>query len=236
MNWKSIAYRSIWQGLDLIFPPFCGGCSKKGNSWCFECQQKTQEITGNICDICGVRNISSKICVNCQNHRPSYSKLRSWAVFEGSVRNALHRLKYKRDISLGNTLAWQMLGFAQSLSWNIDILIPIPLGIKRLKERGYNQSATIAFPLALDLEVRYAPKMLSRIKETRSQVELSTRIERYENTLDAFKSSSDVLGRTVLIFDDVATTGATMSSAAAALLSAGAKDVYALSVARAMGH
>lgn len=134
---------------------------------------------------------------------------------------------------MGDALAAHMLPFVENLNWKIDLLIPIPLGKQRLKERGYNQVAMIAKPLALALKIQYAPQGLARRKETRSQVGLSKQ-ERRENIYQAFQPWQGVNGKNVLVFDDVSTTGATLSSSADALLSAGASEVYALTVARAL--
>jgi len=134
---------------------------------------------------------------------------------------------------MGDALAAQMLPFVERLDWQADMLIPIPLGRQRLKERGYNQVGMIAKPLALALNLQYAPHGLARCKETRSQVGLSKQ-ERKENIREAFQAWKGVGGKTILVFDDVATTGSTLSSSADALFSAGAKEVYALTVARAL--
>jgi ComF family protein len=136
-------------------------------------------------------------------------------------------------MSMGATLAAEILPFVEKLDWQIDLVIPVPLSRKRLRERGYNQVAMIAMPLAMGLNVRYAPRQLVRNKETRTQVGLS-RAERRENTHNAFQARTGVAGKTVLVVDDVATTGSTLSACAAALTAAGAKEVYALTVARAL--
>lgn len=134
---------------------------------------------------------------------------------------------------MGDALAAQMLPFVEELGWQFDALVPIPLGKQRLKERGYNQVGMIAKPLALALNMEYAPRALTRRKETRSQVGLSKH-ERKENIGGAFEAADFVRGRTMLLMDDVATTGSTLSAAAQALSAAGAREVYALTVARAL--
>jgi ComF family protein len=162
--------------------------------------------------------------------------LRSWAVFENPVQKALHRLKYRRDTGIGEALANQMSTFVINLSWPVDTVIPIPLGKKRLKERGYNQVAMVAAPLSIQLGLDYHPSALLRARETRSQVGLSAR-ERQENVRNAFYADrKKVSGRIILLMDDVATTGATLSSAAEACYVSGAREVFALTVARALPH
>lgn len=126
-----------------------------------------------------------------------------------------------------------MVPFVRAQPWDIEMVIPIPLGKERLRKRGYNQVGMIARPLALALDVRYESDGLVRRKETLSQVGLS-RQQRKENVSRAFAAHADVKGRAVLVVDDVSTTGATLSSGADALYESGARDVFALTVARAI--
>ena len=207
-----------------------------GLRWCSDCQMRVDVIRGPVCEICGLPQNSSGICSFCQKEKPAYRALRSWSVFADPVQEALHRLKYRRDMALGDSLAAQMADFLFGLQWPIDIMIPVPLGKDRLRERGYNQAGLIARPLAMAAGLEYVPQGLTRQRETRSQVGL-TQKERRENVRGAFMASAGrVEGRTVLLMDDVATTGSTLSSSAEALYSSGAKEVYALTVARALSQ
>ena len=234
-NWSYSLYRSAWNALDLLFPPACGGCGKIGSRWCVDCQQRVKVLQGTLCEICGLPLDKPGICDTCRADRPHFLALRAWAVFENPVQTALHKLKYRRDISMGDSLASHMLSFVQELNWPIDMIVPIPLGKQRRKERGYNQVGMIARPLSMALNVEYAPNELMRRKETRTQVGL-TKVERRENVHDAFQGGAGVMEKIVLVMDDVSTTGSTLSSSAKALYSSGAKDVYALTVARALPH
>jgi competence protein ComFC len=153
---------------------------------------------------------------------------------EDPVQEALHKLKYRRDIGLGEALSVQAVHFVKSLGWPVDQVVPIPLGEKRAKERGYNQVALIARPLAESLTLKFAPNALRRRRETRSQVGLS-RSGRRENVRGAFEADPRLVdGKRVLIMDDVATTGSTLSSAAEALFQSGACQVFAVTIARAV--
>lgn len=234
-NWRYKAYRSFWSALDLLYPPVCAGCGAAGSSWCRECQQRVNILDGNLCDVCGLPQEKPGTCEGCLTDRPRYRSLRAWTVFEDPVRSALHKLKYRRDFSMGDAIAAAMLPFAQKLAWNADLIVPVPLGKHRLRERGYNQVAMIAKPLAMGLGVKYFPKALMRRKETRSQVGLS-REERKLNVQSVFQAHPGVRGKIVLIIDDVSTTGSTLSSGAEAFYASGARDVYALTVARALPH
>ena len=238
MSIKSLsyaAYRSIWSALDLLYPPVCGGCGKVGSRWCDECQQRVEILNGTLCDVCGLPQDTDGICDTCRVDRPHFHALRAWAIFEDPLRSALHKLKYRKDVALGDALAARMVHYVKRLNWTLDMIVPIPLGRQRYKERGYNQVGMIAKPLAMALDVEFAPKALMRCKETRTQVGLSKQ-ERRKNVHGAFQAGIGVRGKNILVLDDVSTTGSTLSSSAEALFSSGAKDVYALTVARALPH
>jgi len=232
-TWKYLLYSLTWSALDLLFPPTCAGCGRFGVRWCTDCQNKVVVLRGSLCEVCGLPQQQAGMCEACRADRPHFRVLRAWAVFDDPVRSALHRLKYRRDMSMGDLLAAQMLAFVEELCWPIDLIVPIPLGRQRLKERGYNQVGMVAWPLALALDIQYAPGVLTRRRETRSQVGLS-KPERRENVHQAFAADARVRRRTVLVMDDVSTTGSTLSSSAEALFLSGASDVYALTVARAL--
>jgi ComF family protein len=115
-------------------------------------------------------------------------------------------------------------------------MIPVPLSKKRLKERGYNQVGLVARPLAYQLGVQYEPDALRKTRDTRSQVGLSIS-QRSENVQNAYQADQKaVRSKSVLIMDDVATTGSTISACTSALLSAGAQEIYVLTIARALPH
>lgn len=162
--------------------------------------------------------------------------MRSWAVFDSPIQNALHTIKYRRNIGLADSIAIQMAGHLRSLQWDVDMVVPAPLGRNRLRERGYNQVALVARPLALELNWEYAPGALEKIRETRSQVGL-TISQRRENVSRVYQADpAKVKRRAVVLMDDVSTTGSTISSCTEALLSAGARDVFVLTIARALAH
>jgi competence protein ComFC len=189
-----------------------------------------------MCQACGLPLGKPGMCPACNTERPPFIALRSWLVFEGPIRRALHTLKYRRNLALGDTLAQEMAGYVRALGWQVDLLIPVPLGRDRMKERGYNQVGLVGAPLAVILNWRYRPAGLERARETRSQVGLSAD-ERKENVSGAFRADARLVGgRSVVIMDDVATTGATLAACADTLLRSGARTVYALTLARALPH
>jgi ComF family protein len=143
-------------------------------------------------------------------------------------------LKYNHDLGLSETLSQHLIERFRDLAWPIDVITAVPLSPGRLSERGYNQSGLLARPLSMDQHITYLPGAIYRTRETASQVGLSAN-ERHENVRDAFAARSNLVRqKNVLIIDDVATTGATINFCTYALLQAGARNVYSLTLARAV--
>lgn len=227
-----LVYRWAWSGLDWLFPPSCGGCGVRGMRWCQNCQENTILIPSRVCQICGNLQNGTAICRKCRALPPTYTALRSWAVFEGPLRNALHRLKYKGDLGLGDVLARPLAGLFKHLGWKVDLVTPVPIGVARRTERGYNQATLLARPMALSIGLAFQPDALSKTRETRTQVGLSIS-DRRTNVAGAFKANPKyVLQKQVLVVDDVTTSGATIEACAKALLEAGARQVFGLTLAR----
>jgi ComF family protein len=176
------------------------------------------------------------LCEKCKAEPPPYQMMRSWAVFDSPIQDGLHTMKYRRNVAFGDSIAAHMLHFVRSLHWPIQILSPVPLGKKRLETRGYNQVGLVAQPLAYEMGWRYEPQALRKTRETRSQVGLNLS-QRRENVNNAYQADSRIVyGCRVLLMDDVATTGSTIAACTEALRSAGAEDVFVLTIARALAH
>ena len=226
-------YHFSWRAIDWLYPPVCGGCGTLGERWCQVCQDQTQKISGNVCPSCGYPQAGTDPCPSCLADPPVCKALRSWGFFKGPLREALHRLKYKQDLGLGETFSHPLIELVSQLNWPIDAICPVPLSRKRSQERGYNQSGLLAWPISLALRIPYLPKAVERIRDTRSQVGLS-KIERVHNVSGAFQAKRSLVKySSIMIIDDVTTTGSTIQACAQALLDAGAEAVYGLTLARA---
>lgn len=222
----------LWRMLDYLYPPSCGGCGAKGSRWCRNCQQDTVRIVPPICPRCGRSQSNEVLCPRCRNHPPQFTALRSWAVFNGPLRNAIHRLKYKRDISLGAVLSRHLSTCLAKTDWKLDLVVPVPLGVARLAERGYNQASLLAKPLSRRAGIAYRTDILRKTRDTPSQVGLDFN-QRRANVAGSFEVKSiDIQKMSVLVVDDVSTSGATLDACAQALLSGGAAAVYAITLAR----
>ncbi|MBN1146826.1 MAG: ComF family protein [Anaerolineales bacterium] len=127
-----------------------------------------------------------------------------------------------------------MMAMLRDLEWAIDLVTAVPIGAARRAERGYNQAALLALSLALGSVITYQPRALTKARETLSQVGL-TFIERRDNVSGAFQARTRIVrGKCVLVVDDVTTSGATIEACSTALLEAGAREVYGLTLARAV--
>lgn len=134
---------------------------------------------------------------------------------------------------MGEMLARHLIDLAASLPWQIDLVTPVPQGLDRKAERGYNQAALLAWPVALAFGWQYRPRALKKIRATRTQVGLS-REQRWENVSNAFWADPRMVqGKQILVIDDVTTSGATLDCCAASLIKAGAGAVFGLTLARA---
>ena len=226
-------YRVLWTGLDWLYPPRCGGCGCPGSRWCEECQHTTRKIRAPVCRYCGCPLVGKEVCYHCLEGRPLLTAIRSWAIYMGPLQNSIRRLKYKGDLALGEALSRPLITMVSALNWSLDIISSIPISKTHHTKRGYNQSALLAYPLALSSGIKYCPDVLTKTREVRSQVGLS-REERYLNVSGAFDGNPQfAMGKSVLLVDDVITSGATLNACAQALLDAGARQVYGVTLARA---
>lgn len=150
------------------------------------------------------------------------------------MRNAIHKLKYRRDQGLADALAEPMARLFVRLDWRPTVLIPVPLSDGRLAERGYNQADLLARGLATRVGLPLDTRSLARILETRSQTQLNAQ-ERRQNVDGAFapRSPEALRNARALLVDDVHTTGATLEACARAALAGGAEAVWALTLGRA---
>jgi ComF family protein len=158
--------------------------------------------------------------------------IRGVVLFEGVVRKAIHELKYRGRTELAMPLAELMVPAWGSGLFPVECLIPVPLHPRRLRERGYNQAALIAEGLAKRIRLPVSLGALARSRMTEPQTQLRA-AQRQTNVAGAFTATSPtVAGRSVMLVDDVCTTGATLQACADALRSAGVERVFAMTLAR----
>ena len=230
---SALIYSGLWTALDWVFPPECAACGEPGYRVCLDCQRKIRFITQWEANQGGKDQLTELSKHKRQNFIPtSCSDSRHLAHYEGVIRECLHSLKYDENRGLGELFARWLVPLINDAGWGIDLVIAVPLSDQRYRERGYNQSALIAKPLAAQLGVPYNAYGLKRVLNTPSQVGLSAE-ERRRNVAKAFFAKEVIVSsKTVLLVDDVMTTGSTLSACADALLIGGTKTVYAVTVGR----
>ncbi len=198
------------------------------------------------CVICGDRLFSAQLlmgdgrCQNCRDCEPEFARAISFGEYEGGLRCLVHLMKYERVLPvapvLGQMLASSITELLPGCGDAVPLMVPVPLHTSKRRERGFNQAELIARAAVkrLPRPIEIATGVLVRQRVTLSQVGLS-REERIENMRDAFRvrDRRRVHGRTVIVVDDVMTTGTTLSECARMLKQAGAERVWAATVARA---
>ena len=225
----------FWESLDWIFPPHCGGCNELGQRWCSDCQSNTETINFPICNKCGEPvNQKNFIHKKCSLDLESISFIRSFGYYRPPLSNAIQKLKYQNDIGIAESLAGYITELYKEINWETDFIIPVPLSRERMQQRGFNQAKLIAKPFSLIINRPLLSNVLVRISNTKSQVGLS-REERKNNVKQAFLVKDDIImGKRIVLVDDVSTTGATLEACAKALKKAGATSIVGLTLAKAV--
>jgi ComF family protein len=221
--------------LDLLFPPRCVGCDQEGWHLCPTCLAAVARVDPPWCALCG-RPLSRSgfhLCSQCLQAPPLIDGIRSVGFFEGVLREAIHHFKYGGLMVLGEPLGELAAEGWRSLRLPGDVIVPVPLHARRVRERGYNQSALLARELGRRVGLPVLESALSRTRETVPQVELNAQ-QRHANVADAFECvTGEICGHAVLLVDDVCTTGATLNACAEALRKQEPRSIWALTLARA---
>jgi len=219
--------------LDLLFPKTCLGCGKAGGLFCPECLRSLPRLYPPICPKCGRPQASGGLCPSCVTWDNSIDGIRAPFRFGGLSREAVHQLKYRNLRVLASPLAKLMRDYLEKTPVPADVLIPVPLHAKRLRERGYNQSELLAIELGRLLSLPVLTETLVRQKYALPQARTKSVEERRANLANAFACQSGCLkGCRVLLIDDVCTSANTLDACAAALGAGGAASVWGLVLAR----
>jgi ComF family protein len=219
--------------LDLLFPKWCVGCGKEGEFICRSCRELLVPFRPPLCPRCGKPQPSSTLCLACLNWQAAIDGIRSPFRFEGIIREAILQLKYRNLRALSETLAKLLSDFLTANPIPGEVLVPVPIHDKRLRERGYNQSSLLARELSKLSGLPVVDNSLTRQRHALPQTQTKTVAERRNNVAGAFTCREQQLkGRQVLLVDDVATSGATLDACAMALKAAGAISVWGLALAR----
>jgi ComF family protein len=219
--------------LDFLFPRFCVGCSKEGDFICDSCQSSLMRIEPPVCPKCGKPQINEILCDSCVNWDADIDGIRSPFQFEGVVRKAIHEFKYKNLRAIAGGLAKLLSEYMAENPIPCDVLVPVPLHGKRMKERGYNQSAILAKELGRLTGLPVNDSCLIRSRYNVPQAKTKNVEERRRNVIGIFKcKNEDLRSKKILLIDDVTTSGATLNACASVLKVIEATSVWGLTLAR----
>ena len=228
----------------VLLAPICGACRRPldhptRGAVCPPCWAAIVPITPPCCRTCGdplptwrVLSVAEAMCPRCRRRTPLVSLARAIGPYEGTLRAIVHALKYDGRPTIARHLAARMRAAGAEALDGADLVVAVPLHRSRERSRGFNQARELGRHLGLPIA-----DALARTRRTASQADLPA-ARRHANVRGAFawRRQVAVKGRTIVLVDDVSTTGATLNACARVLLDAGAADVRALTAARAVAR
>ena len=208
---------------------------------CLPCWGSFPRLGGPCCRRCGDPVLAFEhpapppnfLCEECRRRPRAFHRCRSAGRYEGALREAIHRFKFERERVLGRRLGRWLARTLPGETAEMDLVVPIPLHPRRVRERGFNQSEFLSEAIALSGGLVHGPRVLRKIAPTHSQTGLGRR-DRRRNLAGTFALAPgvSVRGRRVLLVDDIYTTGCTVEEAARILRRVGARTVRVVTLAR----
>lgn len=233
--------------LELLFPSVCHLCKEfipdAGEvQLCPECLANAPPLRSPKCSCCGQSFESpvgaDHLCGACSTDPPPFSAARAALLFEGSTRELIHQFKYSKRVTLRRPLGLLSAAYLDDFAreFGAALIVPVPLHVKRLRQRGFNQAILLGEVFSHRWGVTLSRSNLKRIRWTEPQVNLGAR-ERAANVKGAFAidNGHEISGKRILLIDDVYTTGSTAKECCRVLLKAGAAEVAVLTIARGAG-
>lgn len=231
--------------LQFFLPPQCHCCDKfleeRQQGICPDCLSKIHWIEPPFCSVCGTpfasKEVRSHLCGPCMTKKKHFTMARALGSYEGTLQEAIHRWKYQGKTHLTPFFGkWMEEGLSRYWAPNpFDLLIPVPLHKKRLRERGFNQALLLVKELSHRTGISYLKRVLQKRKSTAPQVHLSG-VEREKSIRGSFQviGGESLEGKSILLVDDVYTTGATVNECAKVVRASGAERVDVLTLAHAL--
>ncbi|MCP3887936.1 MAG: ComF family protein [Desulfobulbaceae bacterium] len=243
-----MCFKRIIDGcFDLLFPQRCQVCdvalpeTERGamvSKFCFDCCAGFELVVKPFCRVCGAELYGDKekgpLCGRCLKSSPPFAICRSLFRYGGEIQSLVHSLKYKKDSSVLTGIAELTGGIELSEFSACDLIVPVPLHIKRLRQRGFNQAALLALTIFGEGKKQVVPDLLCRTRNTVPQTSLDG-LSRRKSLKGAFtvKRGDNIKGGVICLVDDVYTTGTTVAECSKTLILHGAASVKVLTLARA---
>lgn len=203
---------------------------------CEKCLLSLPKNSGKSCNKCGEPiKTDANFCLRCKGEKPVFNRCFSPLLYESPVNFLIKEFKYGNKKYLSKTLGAFLVESYIINNLNCDVVVPVPLHLKRQKNRGFNQAELLANELNKKLGLQVISNNLVRVKNTITQTNLS-KVQRQQNVSKAFNitDKSFFKNKVVLVIDDVYTTGSTLNECAKELFKSGAKKVYCLTIAHTM--
>ncbi len=226
--------------LEILFPPRCPICGDivmpKGEKACPECRMLVKYAVGPCCLKCGkplsAANAEEEYCRDCFSKKHFFDAGKAVFVYDEIMKKSIAQFKYNHRCEYAKFYAEEMIRFLSKdiERWKADAMIPIPLHKSRKKWRGFNQSELIAKELEKELSIPVCTDLIIRHKKTKAQKQLNSQ-ERQNNLKKAFKIvQNDVKLSTVILIDDIYTTGSTIDAVSSLLKQAGVEKIYFITI------
>ena len=235
---------------DWLYPPRCRACGgnisgRDAEYLCSGCWSKIRLVSHPLCTVCGRPFFDTSgddhNCAACLARQPSFIRARAWGCYsrdeslDHPLRQVVQKFKYGRRVSLGKPLGRLMARGCEKFirQCHVDLIVPVPLHPRRLRWRGFNQSLLLARQVSRLYGLPVDPFSLHRARETAPQTELAED-QRRKNVRGAFAVDEKkyLKGKSVLLVDDVYTSGATVNECSRVLIRGGVKEVTVLTLAR----
>jgi ComF family protein len=226
------------EGARIVLHATCVACGgelpwrDRTASCCSDCWSRLPRITTPNCDSCAEPLAVAGRCIACSDDPLPVDWTDAWGHYRGTLEQVLHAFKFERHDFFADALAELLHDtMRERADFAFDAVVPVPMHKAKLRRRGYNQAELLARALAKRIGVRCLPALLAKRAERDTQ-SLLPRAARRANVKSVFAASPKAESRSILIVDDVTTTGETLRAAARVLLGAGARRVAAIVVAK----
>jgi ComF family protein len=226
--------------LEALYPPsiYCMACgnltdASRPYSLCDKCVKAFKWATGGTCEKCGkALRGTGGLCADCAEVAHVFAKGFSCVEYNG-CKEMIHAFKYKDRPYYAESLAQIMADRVGGEAPGVDLVTPVPMFHRKERRRGYNQADLLGKLFAVKLGITYEKNLLVRVRDTGAMSGIGAAADRADNVRGAFKASPGgaAAGKTVMLVDDIYTTGSTVDACSLALMDAGARAVFFIALA-----